>query len=316
MNNKLKKKILINLLLLMLMFSISEFYFWNKQNENFDVKLPFFKMKLKDSVSCYPAGRFGSFKETYSQKAPILLLGCSYAYGEFISLEDNFASKLTNLSGRWVYNFGEPGQGPIYSLLSLELEKKEPLITVEPEYVIYLYMFHHPNRWYFTQYYDYYRKQNWIPFQKHSVLDNFYTFRYFRNMDIDKYFHEDENLEKRMDLFFKMMNEIKNKSKELYPDSKFVFLIYSDVNKDLCEGLMNSVKKDSQDIEKMFEIMNSKQFKHRLEAMDMQVITTEELINRKMVKQSDRAENDPHYPHPSASAWDEVIPKLIKKLKL
>ena len=109
-------------------------------------------MSLKDSVSCYPPGRFISYNEKYFQKPPILLLGCSYAYGEFISLEDNLASKLTNLSNRWVYNFGEPGQGPIYSLLSLELEKQKPLITVEPEYVIYLYMFHHPNRWYFTQY--------------------------------------------------------------------------------------------------------------------------------------------------------------------
>lgn len=298
------------------MFFASEVFFWQKINNRYDIHLPFFKTSLRDYISDYPPGRFVEFNKKYEEKKPILLLGCSYAYGEFIDINDNFASKLTELTNRWVYNFGEAGQGPIHSLVLLNMEKEKPLIKEKPEYVIYLYMFHHINRYYFQQYYHYYRNANWVPFQKTNIFDRFYTYQYFRNIEIDNYFSDDENYEKRLELFFKIVRDMKQKSDNLFPNSRFIILIYSDVNKDLCEGLWGSVNNSEYQMNKLFEIMNSESFRQKLKSEGIEVISTEELIGRKMYKNSDRAVNDPHHPHPSSSAWDEILPQLAKRLNL
>ncbi len=312
----IKKVICVNLILILLLFLLSELYFWKKMDNRYDMNSAFFKIKHSDNVSIYPPGRFHRYEETYNQKKPILLLGCSFAYGEFIAEEDNFSSQLKKISNRWVYNWGEPGQGPIYSLMLLNIEQENKLITEEPEYIIYLYMFHHVVRYYFAQYYNYYREQKWIPNQTYTVFDNFYTYKYFRDIKLEQYFSDDENYEKRLDLFFKIVKMMKKKSEQLFPNSKFVVLIYSDVNKNLCQGLWDSVNNDEKQMKKLFEIMNSAKFREKLSNENIQVITTEELIGRKMNKASDRAENDPHYPHPSAKAWKELVPKLVDYMKL
>ena len=285
-------------------------------NKRYDYRFPFLKFAVGDTISDYPPKRFIPYKNEFKNKKPILLLGCSYAYGEFIDIKENFASKLSKYTNRWVYNLGEAGQGPIYSLMCLNKEKTEPLIDKKPEYIVYLYMFHHINRYYFSEYYSYYREKNWIPFQKYNALDEFYTFSYFRNIQLENYFSDDKNFEKRLKLFFNILSEMKKISDELYPNSKFVFLIYSDINFNLCNGLWASVNNEQYQMDKLFEIMNSDAFKQKIASMGITVITTEELIGRKMSKASDRAENDPHYPHPSPTAWDEITPKFIEYLKL
>lgn len=312
----MKKLIFINFVIVFLLFLISELFFWHMNSNCFNDNLPFFKIKMKDRISCFPPHRFFSFNNEYKKKKPILLLGCSYAYGECIEPEDNFATKLTELSQRWVYNFGVVGQGPIHALMLLNAEKEEHLIEENPEYVIYLYMFHHIIRYYFPPFYDYYRQSNWIPFQKYNFLYRSYTYSHFKNIELEKYYNDDKNYEKRIELFFKIMTDMKKKSDELFPNSKFIFLIYSDVQKDLCLGLWNTVYNDEQEMNKLFEIMNSNQFKDRLKAENIEVVTTEELIGRKMFRPSDRVINDPNHPHPSASAWKEITPQFVKKFNL
>ena len=177
-------------------------------------------------------------------------------------------------------------------------------------------MFHHLQRWCYHQYYNYYRKNGLIPFQKYNFLYNSYIYRYFKDLEVDYYFNNDENFEKRLNLFYSLMHKMKLQSDKLFPDSKFIFLIYSDVNKDLCDGIKNSMNNDEKSINKLFEIMNSKEFRTRLEKEGITVVSTEELIGRKMNKPEDRAVNDPNHPHPSEKAWDEILVKLVKKFNL
>ena len=86
----------------------------------------------------------------------------------------------------------------------------------------------------------------------------------------------------------------------------------------LMAELVRENNENEQRIEKMFEIMYSKEFRKQLEEMGFIVITTEELTGRKMYKLEDRQPKnvDPNYPHPTSKAWDEVVPQLCKKLNL
>ena len=108
---------------------------------------------------------------------------------------------------------------------------------------------------------------------------------------------------------------MKKQCDKLFPGSKFVVLLYSDVNKDLCEELL-SPGEDS--INRQFEILYSDDFRKNLEKIGITVISTEELIGRKMDREEDRVPSsiDPNHPHPSASAWDEIVPALVKRLNL
>ena len=114
------------------------------------------------------------------------------------------------------------------------------------------------------------------------------------------------------------MRDIKKEGEKRFPKCKFIFLIYSDINNDLCKIISGENNENKDKIKKMFEIMYSKDFKKKLEDIGYTVITTEELIGRKMNKPEDRNPKtiDPNYPHPSSKAWDEVIPKLIQELNL
>ena len=373
MKNKILKLVIINIIIILILVILTELgfylYFTICKNRKY---IPYLYNR-KDIINTmwYKPDRFKPYDSSIEHKAkPILMLGCSYTYGQWLEEEQNAASKINKLTGRHVYNYGTIGQGPMYSYLLMEEEEANPKITEKPEYIIYTYMFHHMNRYMFWQFYNTYRKQQFVNQKYIPVLDRLYLFSYPKNARIDIYMCDDDNGLKRVELLKTTIKKIKEKTDKLYPNSKFIFLIYSDINYDLCDGLIEKheeVVNKEDDTEKnkyqnlfikifdfinnkinefldykvnllpeyneqnyenienvdktqlMFDLIDNGTIKQAIESIDgVEVITTEELIGRKMDRPEDRIPSsiDPNHPHPSEKAWDEIIPKLVKKFDL
>lgn len=312
----IKKIFLINLILILIIYFCTEVGFYIYFCNRACYRIPFFQKGPEYYLENYPPLRFQPIEKVEKKytKPPILMIGCSYTEGELLPPDNTPEEKLSRLTERYVYNWGMTGYGPIVFLSSLIGEEKHKHITEKPEYVIYTYMFHHLERYCYFQLYNTMRKLGLIPFQKYNILYNSFIYQYYKNIDIDGYFWSDFN--NRYELFFNVVKKMKEESEKLYPGSKFVILLYSDVNNDICEGIMGENNSNKENVDKLFEVLYSNEFRKRLEDMGIIVLSTEELIGRKMYKKEDRIPNDPNHPHPSSEAWDEILPQLAKKLNL
>lgn len=290
----------------------------NSQNEKY---CPFIIRNYKDYVFFHNIPDYTDQKDVDYKKPSILVLGCSYAFGEKLSEDENFSSQLQNKTHRYVYNYGLSGQGPLTSLILLKNEStKYGKINKKnkPDTVIYIYMFNQIQRAGWNKHmYNFMRKQNYFPTQKYNFLYNLHFVQYIQNIKIDKKFFSNDP-DKNYNMLIKIMKDIKKESDKLFPNSRFIFLIYSDINYDLCSGHMGSTGNNPEFLQKEFDIMYSNKLKQDLEKYGIIVISTEELIGRKMDRKEDRISKliDPNYPHPSALAWEIIIPPFIKKFNL
>ncbi len=319
---KFKKIIFINLLIMICILLSAEMGAYLFLCKQADTKLPFIMQKYKDYIwdFSYKKNERTTDISDFVQP-PILLLGCSYAEGEKLSKNENFSAQLTNITHRFVYNYGVAGHGPLTTLLLLKNEgTKYGFIDKEnlPDTIIYVYMFSHIQRFGWIKYmYNFMRQQKYFPSQKFNFLYNSHIVQYFQNIIADKEYISN-NPEENYKILMRTFKDIKHESDKLFPNSKFIFLIYSDINKDLCEGHLEAAGGNPAFLQKEFDIMYSPSFRHELEQAGMMVVSTEELLGRKMDKDEDRISKsiDPNYPHPSAKAWETITPLFVKKFEL
>ena len=85
------------------------------------------------------------FGENYKNN-PIIILGCSYTYGHGIKKEETFPYLLSELTKRPVYSFSLCGSDGLSSLARMKSYNEEQPIK-NADYVIYLYMLDHINRY-------------------------------------------------------------------------------------------------------------------------------------------------------------------------
>ncbi len=231
-----------------------------------------------------------------SSKKPILLFGCSFAWGHKLPLDKNLAGVLGSYTGRPIYNrasFGWSVQHMLYQLQSEEFYR----IIPEPEYVIYTFIDAHISRmWipvgsYIKNYYGvYYRKNNdhlelkkrtvWERFALVFVVKSWLYSCNFLNMYSDEVKKE----------FLKMhFIESQKEIKKHWKNTKFVILEYEN------ERTFDSIKND-------------------LTKEGIVIVDKNELINferedlRYCISEKDS--------HPNEKAWATVVPLLIKQLGL
>ena len=98
-------------------------------------------------------------------KKPIVIFGCSYAYGLNLNKEQTFSYKLSHFTKRPVYNRAVSGWG--FQHMLNQVKQNQFYIDIpEPEYVIYLMINDHFRRLY-------------VPtFMSASLLDETYNLRY------------------------------------------------------------------------------------------------------------------------------------------
>ncbi len=223
----------------------------------------------------------------------ILLLGCSYTYGTGLQENETFSFYLSKYLNKNVYNLGIPGGGATQAYLltnDKNFYKNYPKVNL----VIYTYIGDHINRLneflkceVFQPYCNvrvikkgdkYIKQSEW-----YTSPSKFYIFRFILKK-ITNFKNSNIFYKKNTYKFVDLINKTNDNIKKNYPNAKFVFLIYNEERKNWMDNLDD----------------------------DIYILTTNELTDKNL--------NNPFYqhnqdPHPSKYAWEEIVPKLVAKLK-
>ena len=110
----------------------------------------FVRIKLNDRTYTQFCGENRTIINENYTKAPIVIFGCSYAYGHGLKREETLSYKLSNLTQRPVYNFARCGDNPVISLnTAIDYINDNPDFEnklSKAEYVVYVYMYNHIGR--------------------------------------------------------------------------------------------------------------------------------------------------------------------------
>ncbi len=227
----------------------------------------------------------------YKEK-PILLMGCSFAYGYGLQDNESLGYKLSEILKRPLYNRAFEWlwglQTMLYQSRRSDFYKEVP----PPEYVIYVYIFDHINRIsasviapdYNIPHLRYIYKNNKLQREKFHSRYNLYMFRTYSILRA-------KSIAEKMD--YKLINEYfietKKEFDKHWKNYKFIILIYD-------EGPYSREKINIEELNKQGFI----------------VIGTKDLTGRYLDQPQDKIEDKFH---PSEYAWSLVAPKLADKLK-
>lgn len=328
MKNKLKKFVIVNFVLFLVVIVIGEFvalqtyrYRWmpiiQEQAETQDNPKEFIRenrpqwtfpkrFDYDKNVMYFVERR--EYLSKNSTKRPIITIGDSYTEGIACGLEENqtFAYKLHEQTGRTTYNRGVCATGPqcVHRQLSdKDFQKQIP----DAEYVIYTFIYDHLYR--VVRTFRECQSAN-IDFgyvlKDGKLVERTYPFWYLYGsflmraiidyINIQDYWYEMEN---GLPLFMKIMEDSVKQTKIMYPNSKFVFVEFPEGS---CCALDydGSRKLDEKTINK-------------LKDLGIIYIYAPDLVGHDFCESKYRlADKD----HPSGLAWDELVPKLVEKLKL
>lgn len=309
----MKRKFLVfifNILIIIGILFIVESIIWQKENQNLrnlgDIKstsnnLPFhagikkFQLDLNEfPTKKYNTGRLPEGLEY--KKKPIVIFGCSYAFGYNLENSETLSYKLSHKAKVPVYNRAYNGWGIQHMLYQVKNElfyKKVP----EPQYVIYLYIPDHINRLYYNAFLSYdticekfnlrYKEKNGE--LKEITHDNIFLNQFQRlylTNKINQYIIlNTAKTEKHYNFALKHFIEAKKEMQKHWSDTKYVVLFYTSSNKE-------------------------NYLKNKLKENEFIVIDADEITNKNLWNNEYMREDI----HPTEEAWNIVVPKLIEKL--
>lgn len=309
----MKKIIIINILIIILILFSFELFIWidknlelGNDNLNLTKWLPFrphlYEQEYNLNIENFPNEKQGWGRDPngieYSQK-PIVLFGCSFAYGMYLKKEQTFSYKLSNLTKRPIYNRALTGWGIQHMLFQShfeELYKKVP----EPEYVIFTFIDDHIRRLYVLsvsaydlitqdQYLRYKEKNNkLVQIKNENKLISFfkanYLVRELHSQYVRKHLLHDNNINKCHSFAIKHFKEAKENLQKHWENANYVVLFYDTEN----EFLKSELKKIG------YNVITTKE------------LTTENLQEKKYFE----------YKHPTEEAWNLLTPLIAKKLEI
>lgn len=316
--NKLYKKIIVNILILLCVLFIieifsfftifsliaKEFFFEKKYR---DVQ-NWFSMKNLRYIEDFATRRPVSIPKKQSGKLPIVILGCSYAFGSTLNDNETFSSQLSEYTGRTVYNLGLPCMGTASALYLLENPSIKEQIP-EAQYFIYLFIYDHLRRNYLNMpnnVYNYFGAHYFLDKNcdlhfKHlnkiqMFLHSFYTYRIIENaFCIYKMKKED------FSLFKALLKQIKSEINQKYPKSEFVMLVYDDYLEN-DEALGGGIFDDDKNLT---QICNE---------LGIKIIYTKQMKCGKSILERKYVSFDGW--HPTKEAWTKIVPELSEQLGL
>lgn len=263
---------------------------------------------IQSFKSYYKDGEWGYLRKTYmedSKKPSIILFGGSFTYGSFLKDEQTFSYKLSQHTGRAVYNRGIEAGGLAQMLYFLQDDNFYKKIKQPPEYVIYTYITNHQKRLN-TNMYPYplwlsgynlqYKikndklviKQDWPAF----IYEPFIMKKIYALFDKINNRETQKNINKRFELTNKIFLESKKLVEDHYPNAKFVVIDYNfDYNF------------EKNDLPQLWDVLEKEGFI---------VLHTKDLIGRKFSLEETEIDEF----HPSEKVWDLLVPALVKKLNL
>lgn len=314
----LKKKlsiIFLNLIILVLLFFVLDYLVYLKayraessqaKRNNLSVILPKYNYAKPllfnpDFDSFYKNKNDDGFRNAEGlnyNKKPILIFGCSFAFGQYLNKEQTFSYKLSKLSHRPVYNRASPAwsiQHMLYQLRQKDFYK----IIPEPEYIIYVMPSCHFERLY--KYYfsisltclelRYVEKSGALVQVTENPLTltfkRFYLLKWFNSLYVDKVLSAKRNQLNNFKNAALYFEESKRVYSNYWKNTKFIILLYHGFEGD--EDFAKMMR------EKGFVVIENKH------------IISENLNNLCYFLPDG---------HPNEKAWDMITPALIKELKL
>lgn len=231
-------------------------------------------------------------KET--NKKGILLLGCSFTYGQFLDNKDAFHSILSKQTNRSVYNLGISGGSPRETLFLLRNRKdlKNIIPNKDIKYVIYTYIPDQERRLYtdIREIVPSFRLKNkgkaleYYTHNKFIHASNIY--RNFSNLYYEYLVGEEESFA----LFSLYLSEISKEVKNIYgKDIEFIVFIYPDYDPDN---------------------------KYKWQKINKNEITILNITKKLDIENNSNAYKIKDDDHPNAKAWQVIVPALVKELDL
>ena len=302
---KIVKTIILNFLIIIFLLVGTEAFFYNKilgitntENTHYSLKKGNLTLESIKKHVRKPCGIDKNYK-----KKPILIYGCSYAYGENLPQEETLSYFLSQKAKRPVYNFGVSAKGLQHTLYLLENDEK---VTPAPEYIFYVFIYDHARRMYMNcsktddcKYIYYHLKNGKMVLQKnkYDLSERFYTSKYLKET---LYFYLKNLFEEKIYNDLKSyFIAIQDAAKEKYPNTKLVIINYGIANKKILNSQReNELKKDGIEIINLRKEIKGK-FNKDIKDDEYRLSPEEDV-----------------YKHPNGKAWDIISDYLCEKYKL
>ena len=310
-----KKIILINIILITVVFIVAEIFCYlfsvyelykNMKQNNIPLETINYRYNFK--MQSYDEYFQNSIKNSFRSpvglnytKKPILIFGCSYAYGLDLQEEETFSYKLSKYAKRPVYNRGICGGSIQHSILQAQEDSFYNEIE-EPEYAIFVQQ----SRWQLLRLYYYVyllwddmlyprfveKNNDLIKVKDIPFFSGLYLIKVFYHLKSQIMFHNQFN-DENMNFLVLHFKKLKEEIQKHWKNTKFVVLFYY------------------QEVEP--EEFDTK-LKKKLIENGFIVVNTRELTGISLCgEQYQLSKQDEH---PNAKAWDVVVPKLVKALNL
>ena len=242
------------------------------------------------------SNEFRPVENENSKKRPIIIFGCSFAYGGELENSQTISYKLAQQTGRPIYNRARSGLGIQHMLFQLR-DKEFYKIVPKPEYVIYIYMEGHPLRLttpvsmtFSNCYLAFYKEKNGELVLKDRTFysDKLLLGYYLSNFLANNYLYKSEKYIKNAERqSLKYLIDSKQEIDKNWKDTKFVVLFYRGFVSDF---VLNELNRNG-----------------------IITITSSDFLIDVKDKKYTLSETDDH---PNGLAWDMIVPVIIKKLNL
>ncbi len=313
---KIFTTILINILVFILLLFLIEVGIWAWENETLRRNNDFFRqkgiLKFHQGIKTFhldpryfptPENGWGRAPEglNFTSK-PIVFFGCSFTYGMNLEKEQTLPYKIAYLAKRPTYNRAYSAWGVQHMLYQTKLEEMYSQLP-EPEYAIYTMMHDHFRRLYIITFMRgqmlnedfnlrYKEKDGKLYEIKHkNHLYNFIKRLYLTNVLFNHYVEKiklrPENGEEYTNFALKHFVESKEEMQKHWKNTKFVVYFY--------------------DYHENYDLL-----KNKLEKEDFIIIDNKDLTNEDLTAEKYMFADY----HPKEAAWDLLVPKLVKELKL
>lgn len=291
--------------------------FPEKQNSNIEVnniqtedvpdnmRIPFTEENFKEWCDA-PRRNFG---DNFTKK-PIVVLGCSYAYGHGLTKEESFPNVLSLTTQRPVISFAECASNVLgnINILKGSINGNEKLSEQikNSEYVIYLYMHHHIMRYLDMSQFDfnYFYKDLFELNKIEKYLSKIFLFRYLiLKIKINKMINEFPKSGNSALYVNKIVKVSAEEMKKYAPNAKYIVIIYDEK--------YSSIDGQNEHFKYYSEISDSPLWKE-LEKDGITVIHTRDLTGFDFDKNY-KLKQDIAGWHPNARVWKEFTPVFAEK---
>ena len=241
---KILKIIIIWLFLFLILGLLINYILYSKQINSYNIINYLDSFKIQSIDNYYYICKNGNyFRDVFSfnnsSKKPIVIFGCSNAYGHDLEINQTLGYKLAKLSNRIVYNRAIQGfgiQGILYILNTFNLEKE----IKNPEYIIYVYSacqnlrLHRHGLSVITEIPDInyiINKNNKLKLVRHKqkFINRFFIKRIY---DDNYLCTRERNYEEDLKLIQKIFSETNKVIQKKFPGCKLVVFLYQDYFED------------------------------------------------------------------------------------